>query len=123
MSRLVKTKAYATLVKDIGELYHRARKTTVESYWHIGRRIVEQEQQGEVSAGYGKQLIEHLSEDLSKQFGKGFSERNLYKMRQFYLAHKISPPAAELSWSQHVELLNQQLLDQNQQYRVYHLQR
>lgn len=92
MNRSIKTQAYARLVKDIAALYSHARKTLVESYWQIGRRIVEQEQQGETNAGYGKKLIERLSVDLSRQFGKGFSERNLYKMRQLYLVHKISPP-------------------------------
>ena len=105
MNKLAKTNTYTTLVNDIAEIYNRARKMLVESHWQIGRRIVEQEQQGETNAVYGKQLIEHLSIDLSKQLGKGFSERNLYKMRQFYLAHKIPPTSAELSWSQHVELL------------------
>ena len=105
MNNLIKTNSYITLVNDIAEIYNGARKALVESYWQIGRRIVEQEQQGESNAAYGKELVERLSEDLSDKFGSGFSERNLYKMRQFYLAHKISPPAAELSWSQHVELL------------------
>ena len=105
MNKLIKTDTYTTLVNDIAELYNRARQTLVESYWQIGRRIVEQEQQGESNAAYGKELVERLSEDLSNKLGSGFSERNLYRMRQFYLAHKISPPAAELSWSQHVELL------------------
>ena len=48
---LVKTEAYATLVNDITELCNHARKTLVESYWKIGKRIVEQEQQGD-----GKEL-------------------------------------------------------------------
>jgi len=105
MSKLIKTDTYTTLVNDIAELYNRARKTLVESYWQIGRRIVEQEQLGQTNAVYGKQLIAHLSEDLSHKLGSGFSERNLYKMRQFYLAHEISPAPAKLSWTQHVELL------------------
>ena len=56
-------------------------------------------------AGYGVRLLEHLSVDLSKKLGGGVSVRNLYRMRDFYLVHKILPPAAKLSWSQHVELL------------------
>ena len=105
MSQLIKTNTYATLVNDITELYHRARKTLVESYWRIGRRIVQQEQLGETNAVYGKQLIAHLSEDLTNELGGGFSERNLYKMRRFYLGNSISPAPAKLSWTQHVELL------------------
>ena len=56
-------------------------------------------------AEHGVQLLERLSEDLQRKLGGGFSERNLYRMRQCYLAHKIWPPAAKLSWTQHVELL------------------
>ena len=55
-------------------------------------------QQGETNAAYGKQLIERLSEALSNRLGSGSSERNLYRMRQFYLARKISPQPAKLSW-------------------------
>ena len=105
MSKLIKTDTYTTLVNDIDELYNRARKTLVDSYWHIGRRIVDQEQQGEGKAEYGVQLLEHLSEDLQQKLGSGFSIRNLRNMRRFYLNHRIRQPAAELNWSQHVELL------------------
>jgi hypothetical protein len=77
----------------------------MESYWQISRLIVEQEQHGETSTVYAKELIERLSEDLTNQLGSGFSERNLYKMRKFYLAHKVLPTSANLNWSHHVELL------------------
>lgn len=59
------------------------------SYWEIGRRIVEAEQKGKRRAGYGEQLIERLSLDLTQQFGRGFSARNLDQMRQFYCAWAI----------------------------------
>ena len=85
MSKLIKTDSYAILVKDIAELYNRTRKALVESYWRIGRRIVEQEQQGDGKAGYGARLLEHLSEDLQHKLGSGFSIRNLRNMRRFYL--------------------------------------
>jgi len=105
MTTLAKTKTYTTLVNDIADLYTRAHSALVESYWQIGRRIVEQEHRVAGKEIYTKQLIERLSEDLSDQFGSGFSKRNLYKMRQFYLAHQAVPTSAQLSWSQHVELL------------------
>ena len=66
---------------------------------------MEQEQRGQANVVYIKQLIEQLSEDLSRQRDSGFSKRNLYKMRQFYLANKLVPAPAQLSWTQHVELL------------------
>jgi hypothetical protein len=105
MNTLAKTKTYTTLVNDIAELYNRASRALVEAYWQIGKRIVEQEQQGGGKAEYGVQLLEHLSEDLQEKLGSGFSATNLRNMRRFYLSNRIQQPAAELSWSQHVELL------------------
>ena len=57
----------------------------IETYWHIGRRIVELEQNGEKRAGYGTQLIEMLSDELTLTYGKGSSGRYLRAFRQFYL--------------------------------------
>lgn len=59
------------------------------SYWEIGRRIVEAEQQGKRRAGYGEQLIQRLSVDLTTQFGRGFSRPNLQQMRLFFLTWPI----------------------------------
>ena len=56
----------------------------VYAYYEIGRIIVEEEQQGENRAAYGKQILQGLSEYLTKQFGKGFSVGNLKNIRQFY---------------------------------------
>ena len=76
--------------------------TMVEAYWEIGRQITEA--QGE-RAEYGKQLLKYLSEQLSVEFGKGFTERNLQVMRQFYLTFQNPHTlCAELSWS-HYRLL------------------
>lgn len=64
-------------------------KAMVEAYWLIGKRIVEEEQQGESRAEYGKAVIKNLSEKLTEEFGKGFSARNLEQMRLFYLEYPI----------------------------------
>jgi len=56
------------------------------TYWEIGRRIVMYEQAGEHRAEYGEQLIEQLSGDLTRQFGRGFGRANLWQMRAFYRA-------------------------------------
>ena len=61
-------------------------------YWDIGRRIVKFEQGGEHRAEYGEQLIEQLSGDLTRQFGRGFGRANLWQMRAFYRAW----PAAKI---------------------------
>ncbi|MFH1353262.1 MAG: DUF1016 N-terminal domain-containing protein [bacterium] len=60
-------------------------KTQVLAYWAIGREIVEFEQKGKAREKYGEQLIERLSEDMTRKFGRGFSEINLRNMRRFYL--------------------------------------
>jgi predicted nuclease of restriction endonuclease-like (RecB) superfamily len=73
------------------------------SYWEIGRRIVEAEQQGKRRAGYGEQLIERLANDLTQRFGRGFSRQNLQQMRSFFLTWPIrqtvsgesSPPPSQ----------------------------
>jgi len=57
----------------------------IEAYWNVGRRIVEEEQNGKQHADYGTFLIKELSVQLSNEFGKGFSETNLRNFRQFYL--------------------------------------
>lgn len=57
------------------------------SYWLIGHRIVEFEQSGDERAEYGTALIERLSEELTLEFGRGFSRQNLQLMRSFYLAY------------------------------------
>ncbi|MBQ3846695.1 MAG: hypothetical protein II761_03930 [Bacteroidales bacterium] len=55
-----------------------------DSYWHIGKRIVEEEQDGDFRAEYGTQLIRTLFKELTAVFGKGFTERNLRNFRKFY---------------------------------------
>ena len=57
----------------------------VETYWNIGRRIVEEEQQGKERAEYGEQIIERLSKQLTILYGKGFGPRYLRSFRRFYL--------------------------------------
>lgn len=80
----------------------------VQAYWSIGQRIVEEEQNGEAKAKYGSFLIKELSKQLTQEFGKGFSVRNLKYFRQFYvnfpdfqIGHTLY---AQLSWS-HYKLL------------------
>ncbi len=57
----------------------------VEAYWEIGRRIVEEEQQGKERAEYGAALIKELSKQLTAEFGKGFAVANIKNFKQFYL--------------------------------------
>ena len=57
----------------------------VQTYFEIGRLIVEEEQHGKVRVEYGKETLKNLSIKLTANYGKGFSQRNLEQMRQFYL--------------------------------------
>jgi predicted nuclease of restriction endonuclease-like (RecB) superfamily len=88
---------YASIHSDIVKMLDTARHVAARSinalmtasYWEIGRRIVEAEQQGRRRAGYGEQLIERLASDLTQRFGRGFSRQNLQQMRSFYLTWPI----------------------------------
>ena len=86
-------KGYEGFLSGISGLLTEARRSAARSvnsiltatYWEIGRRIVEYEQRGKNRADYGDRLIERLSEDLKRRFGRGFNKRNLDNMRQVYL--------------------------------------
>ena len=65
--------------------YSAVSQQMIETYWNIGRRIVEEEQKGEARAEYGAQIIAQLAEQLTHQYGKGFSARYLRSFRKFYL--------------------------------------
>jgi predicted nuclease of restriction endonuclease-like (RecB) superfamily len=67
--------------------YQAINSAMTEAYWHIGKRIVEEEQQGNDRAKYGEHLLTELSKNLTAEFGKGFSTANLRNMRQFYLTY------------------------------------
>lgn len=80
----------------------------LDTYWQIGRRIVEQEQQGKSRADYGSRLLSLLSEELTAAYGKGFSTRNLWYYRQFYTLlpewEKVNTRVQNLTWS-HIRTL------------------
>ncbi len=106
--------AYLDLLQHISETYTQGRMQAVQAvnthitqtYWQVGRQIVEFEQDGKARAEYGKALISKLASDLSLRHGKGFSRSNLVYMRLLYLRYPISQkPSHLLSWSHYVELL------------------
>ncbi|EQA02800.1 DUF1016 N-terminal domain-containing protein [Glaesserella parasuis] len=84
--------------------YTAVNSAMVEAYWKIGERIVLEEQNGADRAAYGKEIIKNLSVELTNEFGKGFSKRSLWEMRQFYVLFpdfpKVRTVFAQLSWSQ-----------------------
>jgi predicted nuclease of restriction endonuclease-like (RecB) superfamily len=91
--------AYGSLVTEIAGLLDQARHGAARAinsiltatYWEIGRRVVEFEQGGKVKAEYGEALLVRLGADLSARYGRGFSWRNLFRMRNFYLGWEILP--------------------------------
>jgi predicted nuclease of restriction endonuclease-like (RecB) superfamily len=101
------------LYKQIHSILQEARQSAyravnfamVVAYWEIGKRIVEHEQGGKAKAGYGEGLLKELSQKLTADFGKGFDERELRRMRQFYQTFPIRDAVRpELSWT-HYRLL------------------
>ncbi len=83
------------LFQQVAELLQNARQqvlrtvnsTMTFTYFEIGRMIVEEEQNGKERAEYGKQILKGLSEQLTNEFGKGFSVDNLQNMRKLYLIY------------------------------------
>jgi len=95
----------AILEKARSTAYHAVNFAMVQAYWEIGRIIVEEEQKGAERAEYGKALIKELSRRLTRDYGKGFTERNLWYMKDFYLTFpKVNSLRAELTWT-HYRLL------------------
>ena len=89
-----------------GRAMQAVNRELIETYWRIGRHIVEFEQQGKVRADYGKALLRYLARDLTLRHGKGFSRSNLIRIRQFYLTYPKGATLSHLlSWSHLVELL------------------
>lgn len=78
----------------------------VQTYWQIGRIIVEDEQNGNNRATYGKQQLQQIAKSLTDEFGKGFDVTNLRKMRQFYLVFsKQDSVSLKLSWTHYRRLI------------------
>ena len=105
---------YVRLVSLISGVWDKAKEKAalavntelLDASWATGRYIVEYEQQGNVKADYGKQLLTNLSRDLTRLRGKGYSRSNLFNMRLFYVRFpKIQTVSGQLTWSHYLELL------------------
>ena len=93
-----------TILKNARQkAYTAINSAMVEAYWKIGRRIVEEEQSGRERAEYGKEIIKNLSKELTEEFGKGFGERNIRNIRQFYVLfsdyEKWKSLISKLTWT------------------------
>jgi len=109
MKEMIKDVFYKSIKEVLGSArsnaYRAVNFAMVEAYWNIGRLIVEEEQRGKIRAEYGKYLIKELSIKLTRDYGKGFNERNLWYTKNFYLIFpKVNALRAELTWT-HYRLL------------------
>ncbi len=111
MSELQHNKALLTSIKEViqtakEKAFRNSNVILLNMYWQIGRLIVEDEQQGQSKAAYGKAVLKNISQQLTIEFGKGFDERNLNNIRAFYLAFPIwNAVRTELSWT-HYRILS-----------------
>ncbi|MGJ0361750.1 PDDEXK nuclease domain-containing protein [Aliarcobacter cryaerophilus] len=103
------------------KVYQTINTTMTQTYFQIGKRIVEEEQNGELRAEYGKKLIKNLSLELNKEFGDGFSIDNLKNMRRFYLCFQKSETLShqfKLSWSHYIFLTRIENIDERNFYEI-----
>lgn len=118
---------------EISNLLKEARKnivsnintTMTKTYFLIGKRIVEEEQNGNERAEYGENLIKNLSKKLTNEFGKGFSERNIEQMRKFYKTYSIPQTVSaefKLSWSHYLILMRMENIEERNFYEIESIQ-
>lgn len=116
-----------TLYTDIRKIIETARSNAVRSvdfcrvqmYWHLGKRIFEEEQQGKERADYGTYLIKNLAKRLEPEYGSGFSIRQLEQSRQFYRLYPIANTLrSQLNWSQYRKLIQIEDPDKREYYEL-----
>ena len=120
MNYLIEIKTMLSQARQ--KAYSAINSAMVEAYWNIGKRIVDEEQNGADRAEYGKQIIETISIELTREFGKGFSKRTVWEIRQFYSCFPqyeiMRTLFAQLSWSHFQRVLKVS----NEKARMYYLQ-
>ncbi len=104
------------IIQSRRRAYRMVNSVLLETYWQIGKLIVEDEQQGKQRAGYGKAVLKNLAVQLTTEFGKGFDDSNLRNMRTFYIAFPIRDALRhELSWT-HYRLLSRLETEEKKNY-------
>ena len=97
-------------------VFRMANSVLLETYWQIGKLIIEDEQEGKDRADYGKATLKNLADQLTFEFGKGFDDSNLRNMRSFYKMFPIRDALRhELSWT-HYRLLSRLNSDEKINY-------
>ena len=93
------------VISSRNKVYSAVNTEMLKLYWNIGKSIMEIQQSDE-RASYGDAALDKLSQKLTKEFGKGFSKRNLERMRKFYKCFPIATTvSSQLSWSHYLELI------------------
>lgn len=114
-------------VTDIRRIINDARANAVRSvdfcrvqmYWHLGKRILEEEQQGKARADYGTYLIRNLAKAIEPEYGSGFGVRQLEQARQFYRIYPIANTLrSQLNWSQYRRLIQIEDPDKREYYEL-----
>ena len=104
------------VINSRNKVYHTVNTEMLNLYWNIGKIIMEI-QQGDERASYGDAVLDKLSQKLTNEFGKGFSKRNLERMRKFYIFFPIATTvSSQLSWSHYLELIK---IDDEQKRKFY----
>lgn len=125
-------KKVLNLLKEARESVVRTvNNTMVYTYLEIGRMIIEEEQNGNERAEYGKQILKELSNRLSTEFGKGFSVTNLQQMKNFYNIYGKQQTVSaksengivlnnnfQLSWSHYLFLMRVDNIDERKFYEI-----
>lgn len=94
------------ILNNKNKMVYQINNTLVETNFMIGKVIVENEQNGNIRAEYGKEILIKLSKKLTNKFGSGFSRSGLQNMRLFYNKYKnCQPLAGNLSWSHYCYLI------------------
>lgn len=108
MSKSLFAEIKSIIVESRRQTFRSINSVLLNTYWQIGKLIIEDEQKGNTRAAYGKAILKTLSHQLTLEFGKGFDETNLRNIRQFYLAFPIRDALRhELSWT-HYRIISRQ---------------
>ena len=139
-NELLNTKFYSQIVDLLqsarNQVIRTVNQTMVFTYYEIGKKIVEEEQEGKDRAEYGKHLLKELSKVLTKEFDKGFSVTNIQQMRNFYLTYQKQQTLSansdtslklqqtpsvkfELSWSHYLKLMR---MDDENERKFYEIE-
>lgn len=111
--KLLLRKAQQNAVRSVNSII-------IQTYFELGKRIVEEEQNGKTEATYGAYLLQNLSDELTAEFGKGYSKRNLELIRKFYLTYRFakSPISQSLTWTHYLNLMRIDNEDERAFYEI-----